>query len=1193
MNNMESEKEIDYNAIYNSIKNEFKDCFKKSKQITDLFEGISYKSIDSNWFENPSKPENNTIHYVRSLIEEIGVNSKKIIEEKKISREKTEFFRKLNRYPDLMIMKNDKSPKHILIEVEAIGQNLEKDIKAFQTKSYIRADGTRDSIHGIAQALEWFHEFIGLSEKYFGMATNFRDWYLIKYSEDKLDMVYTKISIADALDIIERVAIGDMPDYVISDLGKYEETIDKFYKEFNLRLHYIIQNLIEETCEKPNIKILGIPTGLSEDKQIEIAIKFYRTNFFRLLFIRILEEWKLIKFDPVKYIFSLLSPYHSAGFKQLFFDVFNEIEKERSPDLFEKLKKLPYFNGGLFRKSPEEEKYNLSLTSDVFKDIWEILTDYHFTEKKDESKYVNPEILGYIFERTLDATGIRKDSGSYYTPDQITYVIAQRTINNFVVDELNTFCLDKKILRYRLGSLEEIYILTNETREKIYKQIIAILKKIKICDCSVGSGAFLRAAAERLTDIYRKIYKFFDWELKFYQKSNLKAKRPFKDLYQMKKHILQNNIYGVDLLDTSVEICKLRLWLWLIQPSHGYKTSDIKESLPNIDFNIRNGNSLIGYTNLKEIESDLYKTNFDIFQKKITEYYTGLKSSKKDEFDRQIILHERDKAYDELTEKLRSKFEKIIIPKINSKTKKDLIRPNREKQFSRLKEFKPFHWVFDFNQIMEQGGFDILIGNPPWNAIKPYDKEFFYKYDERLTLHGVQKKESDSIIKKILENDKDGTITSSFQHYKENYKMESGIFKQQYKHQSGKILGKTISGDFNYYKMFMERNYNLVKDNGQIGLVVPAAFYSDAGTKGLREIYFDKCKINYMIGFINRKRIFNSIHASTKFIILLAKKGEETEKFKSTFMKKDIKILNDLDVNTMKLNWSKMKRLNPESYSIIEFNNEMDKIIVEKLSNNDLLMDNPSWLGTFKLAREFDMTTDKKYFVGSSDDIPLYEGKHIEQYTPYFNTEIRYWIEEKEGLKKFINKEPNFSDYKEYRVGFRDVTSSTNKRAMIASLVPRKMFCGNTLITTKIKQDGKRLISNEKLLYLCGLFNSTVFDYLLRLQINVHLSLFFIYQMPIPEPDNSSLKTVVTNVLKLTQDWVEFLDLRNEFGITGKSLTSNERISLIAEIDAIIGKLFNLNKEEMEYILDKFHHIKEHLEKELRLLEKLTIEKFK
>ena len=76
---MESEKEIDYNAIYNSIKNEFKDCFKKSKQITDLFEGISYKNIDSNWFENPSKPENNTIHYVRSLIEEIGVNSKKII----------------------------------------------------------------------------------------------------------------------------------------------------------------------------------------------------------------------------------------------------------------------------------------------------------------------------------------------------------------------------------------------------------------------------------------------------------------------------------------------------------------------------------------------------------------------------------------------------------------------------------------------------------------------------------------------------------------------------------------------------------------------------------------------------------------------------------------------------------------------------------------------------------------------------------------------------------------------------------------------------------------------------------------------------------------------------------------------------------------------------------------------------------
>ncbi len=1191
MNNIETKKEKDYNAVYNSIKDNFINSFDKSKQTIDLFDGTSYINIDSNWFENPSKPETNTIHFVRLLIEEIGINSKKIIEEKKISRDKTEFFRKFYRYPDLMIVKSDESPKHIIIEVEAIGQDLEKDIKAFETRSYFHSDGTRDHIHGIAQTLEWFHEFVGLSDNYFGMTTNFRDWYLIKHSEKEMKMIYTKISIADALEIIEGVAIGEIPDYFISDFGTYEQTIDKFYKEFNLRLHYIIQNLKGEKCEKPNIMIMGIPSALPEDEQIGIAIKFYRINFFRLLFIRILEEWKLIKFDPVRYIFSLISSYHSNGFKQLFFDVFNEIKKDRSPDLFEKYKKLPYLNGGLFRKSPEEKKYNLSLPSDVFKDIWGILTNYHFTEKSENVKYVNPEILGYIFERTLDATGIRKDSGSYYTPDKITYFVAERTINNFVVDELNTYCLDKKILNYKLESIEEIYTLRNETKEKLFKQIINILKKIKICDSACGSGAFLQAAAEKIIRLYRKIYKFFDWELKFYQKSNLKAKRPFKDLYQMKKHILQNNIYGLDLIDTSVEICKLRLWLWLIQPSRGYQTSDLKESLPNIDFNIANGNSLIGYINLEEIETDLYNVNFDSFQKKITDYYTGLKSSKSDEYDRQLILHDRELAYDELMEHLRSKFESVLIPKINRRTKKKLIKPNKDKQYRRFKEFKPFHWIFDYNQIMVQGGFDILIGNPPWNAIKSYDKEFFYKYDERLTLHGVQKKESDSIIKEILENDKDGTISSKFQHYKENIKMESAIFRQHYKYKSGKILGKTISGDFNYYKMFMERNYNLVRDNGQIGLVLPAAFYSDAGTKGLRELYFDKCKINYLIGFINRKLIFK-IHGSTKFIVLLAKKGEKTEKFRATFMQRDIKILNNIEANTKNVNWLKIKNLNPESYSIIEFNNEIDKIIVEKLSNNELLLDNPSWLGTFKLSREFDMTLDKDYFIGSSDDIPLYEGKHIEQYTPYFNINIRYWIEEAEGLKKFINKEPNYSDYQDYRMGFRDVTSSTNKRAMIASLLPRNIFCGNTLITTKIYQDGNRLISNENLLYLCGLFNSTVFDYLLRLQINVHLSLFFIYQMPIPKPDNLSLNTVITNVLKLTEDWEDFLDLRNEFEISGKRLSTDERISLNAEIDAIFGNLFNLNRKEMEYILDKFHHKEKSLEKELRLLEKLTLEKF-
>jgi len=295
----------------------------------------------------------------------------------------------------------------------------------------------------------------------------------------------------------------------------------------------------------------------------------------------------------------------------------------------------------------------------------------------------------------------------------------------------------------------------------------------------------------------------------------------------------------------------------------------------------------------------------------------------------------------------------------------------------------------------------------------------------------------------------------------------------------------------------------------------------------------------------------------------------------------------------LKIDWRTAKKLSPDSLSIIEFRTDRDIEIANKVSHHPLLREN-TWLGKVELYREFDMTNDSYLFNTEERGLILYEGKMIEQFTPYFN-ENRYWIEEAMGKEKLYSKNTDKTkfDYKHYRLGFRDVASSTNRRSMIASVLPKNIFCGNTVITPKIyDKHGKRLIDEDRLLYLCGVFNSFAFDYLLRLRITSHLSMFFIYQMPVPVAEKEDFDKIVKNVLLLTEDWEDFKGLRERYNVKGEKLDKGERLAIMAEINWLVGKLYGLGTEDMQYILDKFHHANTEIEKEVRTLERQILECF-
>jgi Alw26I/Eco31I/Esp3I family type II restriction m6 adenine DNA methyltransferase len=510
-------------------------------------------------------------------------------------------------------------------------------------------------------------------------------------------------------------------------------------------------------------------------------------------------------------------------------------------------------------------------------------------------------------------------------------------------------------------------------------------------------------------------------------------------------------------------------------------------------------------------------------------------------------------------------------------------------------DLNPFDWAQNFPEIMARGGFDIILGNPPWNAVKPFEKEFFMRYHPKLTRYGADKIESRTIIRQLLGQPE---IKSLWEEYANLIRIESQIFKNQFRYQTAPILGKRTSGDLNYYKLFLERAHALTHPEGFIGFIVPSGFYSDAGAKGLRELYFDHGRVHWIINFENRRGIFPDVHRSFKFILLVAEKSGPTQQFHAQFMLHDPAILQNGDLKSLTLNWPLMKRFSPESYSVIECRTPMDgQILTKILDRHPLLLENHPTIGTVKFKREFDISLDSRYFRAPTPanlqaGLPLWEGKMIEQFTPYFSRDLRYCVSQADVAAK-LGKDQNLKpEYTEYRLAFRAVAASTNRRSMIATILPPNVVCGNSLITLQNFDQKQEILSLDQRLYLCAVFNSAVFDYLLRLKINTNLNMFFIYQMPVPIPSPEIRPQVVRDVVRLTEDWADFAALRTDYHQQDLSITEPQRIRILAEIDRLVGQAYGLSRDEMTYILGTFHHHDKKTELYLRKFELLVLDQY-
>ncbi|MBE8997226.1 hypothetical protein IQ274_03090 [Nostoc sp. LEGE 12447] len=520
---------------------------------------------------------------------------------------------------------------------------------------------------------------------------------------------------------------------------------------------------------------------------------------------------------------------------------------------------------------------------------------------------------------------------------------------------------------------------------------------------------------------------------------------------------------------------------------------------------------------------------------------------------------------DEFSKRLGIKYEEV---QLTGKSQKRVLKVED------IAALKPFHWGYHFNEVLERGGFDAIITNPPWENFQPDAKEFCSEYSDVVSKKKMDIKDFEIELKRLLIDTK---IQKAWLKYQSDYNHQREYFRfaEQYINQVPIINGKRHGKDVNFYKLFLEQCFNLLRHGGGCGIVIPSGIYTDLGAKKLREMLFNNTKITGLFCFENRKTIFEGVDSRFKFVVLTFDKEGKTEKFPAAFMRHDVQELQKFPKNDgLLISIDLVRKLSPDSLSVMEFKNELDFHIADKMTKFPLLGEKVEDKWNLELHREFNMTDDAFLFKKKPEKgtLALYEGKMIHQFTHLY-AEPRYWMDEWEGRKALLGKKKNDNgqllDYQFYRLSYRAIGRSTDSRTMIATILPSNVFCGHSLNIASPTNE------NESTLFICAVLNSFCFDFSLRQQVSANLTMFFIYQTPVPRltKNDRNFNDIVQRAAKLICTTPEFDELAQEVGLGShqQGVTDEaERAKLRAELDGMVAHLYGLTEDEFSYIFTTF-----------------------
>lgn len=703
----------------------------------------------------------------------------------------------------------------------------------------------------------------------------------------------------------------------------------------------------EESKEEQGTFYTAINSKLKEEN-FETILKLLILWLNRILFLKLIES-NLVRFNDDKNLkflnFKKIPDFDKLS--ELFFEV---LAKEKSTRKKSEFAYLPYLNSSLFEKQSIENTLEISSLSNdlklfyykntVLKDdkckakkgqvglleyLFEFLDSFDFGSDDEQSEIlsqkelISSSVLGNVFEKL---NGYKE--GSFYTPSFITSYMCKESITKVVLDKFNAqFDLDAK----------DISELRKSLRKEDKKAQKELLNSIKICDPAVGSGHFLVSALNVMLSIYDEL-NLFDEEFYLEVQNDeilitgrkgefIEYKRPKtpkdkahliqQELFHTKKDIIENNLFGVDINPNSCEITKLRLWIELLKHSF-YQSFDDEnyhdlKTLPNIDINIKCGNSLVSYfetgkslnhyPNIKErinkykrIVKD-YKEGFYTDKSHINQEIKNLKISFKnfcfaDKFKKEM------KGFNDKCEKYSKKYGNFLaVDDENLKffvsanlTLFDFDEKEATKEFANLKKEydnifnlesnHPFEWRFEFPEILDDDGnfkgFDLIIGNPP------------YIRQEEL---------------KELKS-----------HLAKNYK----VYK----------------GTSDIYTYFYELGFNVLKDNGVLSYITSNKYTRAGYGEALREFLLKNVKVLEYTD-LNGIKVFDSATVDTS-ILCFEKSKSKDNKFKYLALSNEILKTCAYDIGLYK-DYAEFSQnsLSKESFTFSDENTSALKAKIERI----------------------------------------------------------------------------------------------------------------------------------------------------------------------------------------------------------------------------------------------------------------------
>jgi hypothetical protein len=980
----------------------------------------------------------------------------------------------------------------------------------------------------------------------------------------------------------------------------------------------------------------------------------------RLMFVWFLQKKGFIDKGDLDYLPTKLlaskkaakNRFFSHFLRDLFFEGFAKPEAKRSHVGAVQVGEIPYLNGGLFLPHGIEHRIEgdslltspyatIRIPDSAFASIFELFGAYSWNLNDTpggDDREINPDVLGYIFEKYIN----QKEFGAYYTRPEITEYLCEQTIHQLVLEAAAKHTSGLKLLAKdglkkdasEPRNFDDIGDLLLHADGSLAKHLLQdVLPRLSLLDPACGSGAFLVAAMKTLLGLTagligrceavqeKAVLQWIDLERK-------KHKAPLA--YWLKKKIITENLFGVDIMEEAIEIAKLRLFLALVASA---EKRDQLEPLPNIEFNLMHGNSLVGLLHVNPsrydsktgagkagqermtlvqqpggddlafaIESKTAPTKKEtvgawLAEKRAARYDELLREKNRliDEYKKAAVDFEDLSALkysiEEKKQQARAILDKLLLDEFiglgiefhqatwDLKKSKEGKPEKRKLRIDDICALQPFHWAYEFDEIIRpdaeggRGGFDAIITNPPWETFQPDAKEFFAKYDDRVTKKSLPVKEFNEIKARLL---RDSDIRYSWLSYYSFFGFQREYFREspQYANQFPTIDGRKQGKDVNLFKTFVEQTTHLLALGGRSGVVIPSGIYTDLGTMKLREMLFAQTRITGLFGIENRKGVFEGVDSRFKFCVLTFAKDGDTKAFPAAFMRHDVSELATFpNADSLILDVSLIRRLSPDSISIMEFRSTRDITILEKMLSYPLLgnIDDASW--RLELHREFNMTDDAALFDSEKTPgaLPLYEGKMIWHFTDRL-AQPRFWVREEAG-RQSLNLQSGSTvvpGYRKHRLAYRSIASNTNERTLVSTVIP-PCFTGNSLNVAEN-------LDHQTNLFCISIFNSFCIDWVVRLKVTTNVNMFYIYQLPIPRltSDHPSFRPLVERTARLVGTSAKFNDLlRDVFGAKATYQTHGvdgepERKRLRAEIDALVAQLYNLTEEEFQYILATF-----------------------